>query len=92
MFVQRENDIIYIAPSFPKSEKNFEFSLAVCGNLTVCAKVENLKLAVLDIKSKDGKTDSVKVSVPKHIDLSKMLEKGILKQTEEKNIYLYNIK
>lgn len=92
MFVQREDDIIYIAPSFPKDGKNFEFSLAVCGNLTVCAKVENLKLAVLDIKSKDGKTDSVKVSIPGHIDVAEALEKGILKQTEEKNIYLYNIK
>ena len=92
MFVQREDDIIYIAPSFPKSEKNFEFSLAVCGNLTVCAKVENLKLVGLDIKSKDGKTDGVKVSIPGHIDVAEALEKGILKQTEEKNIYLYNIK
>ena len=91
MFVQREDDIVYIAPALPKEEKSFAFSLAVCGNLTVCAEVSNSELCGFYIKSKGGKTENIKVCIPGHIDVSKMLENGTVKKTNEENIYICSI-
>lgn len=90
MLVQSEDDIIYIAPSLPKSEKSFSFNLAVYGNMLIEVKVKNLHLTDISIKSNDSAVGNVKLNIPPHIDVSDVLMQGVIKKSNKENIYLYN--
>ena len=82
MLVQREEDVLYIAPALPESEKSFSFKLSAYGNITVEVTVENLKLTDFKIIRNGGENGKIKLKFPKHIDVSDAVKKGIIKQDD----------
>lgn len=82
MLVQREEDVLYIAPALPESEKSFSFKLSAYGNITVEVAVENLKLTDFKIIRNGGENGKIKLKFPKHIDVSDAVKKGIIKQDD----------
>ena len=85
MLVQRDGDVLYVAPALDKSEKTFSFRLSAYGNITVEVKAENAKLTYFKITHKgenDGQNDKIKLKFPDFIDLSYALENGIIKKED----------
>ena len=86
MLVQCVDDIIYLAPALADYVTDFEFSLAVRGNIKVSAKVKNNELLKFDIKCKqNGNEYLFKVVVPDHINVP---ENSVLHKLESENIYV----